>query len=120
MTRDAYIDWGGSDERMIQAMENYGRAVLKAVKAVADYITPMLEQYAKEHAPWTDRTANARQSLHAWSEELAGDVVAVYLAHGVNYGKYLELRWQGRYAIIWPTIEQHLPLISRTLKEIFA
>ena len=113
------IDWGGSDEAMLRAMENYKNAVLRAIKAVADYWSPILETYAKENGPWVDRTGNARQALHTWIEELSGDVVALYLAHGVYYGIFLERKHAGRYAIIWPTIEEHLPEIERMLKGIF-
>lgn len=115
----AWIDWGGTDERMIKAMETYAQAVLKAVRQVADYWSPVMETSAKEKAPWVDRTGNARQSLHSWVEELSGDVVALYLAHGVYYGISLERKYAGRYAIIWPTIETHLPQIEQMLKGIF-
>lgn len=115
----ASIDWGGTDEAMLRAMEHYAQAVLRAVKAVADYWQPVMETYAKENAPWVDRTGNARQSLHSWVEELSGDIVALYLAHGVYYGIFLERKYAGRNAIIWPTIAEHLTPIEQMLKGIF-
>lgn len=115
---DAYIEWRG-DEEVLRRMREYERKVLEAVKAVADYFAPIVEQYAKDNAPWTDRTANARQSLHAFTQILAEGVVALYLSHGVNYGVSLELAHQGRYAIILPALEAHYEPISRMLKGIF-
>lgn len=61
-------------------------------------------EYAQPNAPWTDRTGDARRELH-------GDVIndgqfyGITLRHGesIDYGKWLEIRWGGRYAIIMPT-----------------
>ncbi|MDQ7034353.1 MAG: hypothetical protein Q9P01_05810, partial [Anaerolineae bacterium] len=58
--------------------------------------------------------------LHAWVDELSNDTVRLYLSHGlVDYGIYLETKYAGRYAIIWPTIQRHLPEIQKMLQEIF-
>lgn len=121
MTKSARItiEWTGLAE-MDAALVRYGNAVIEAVEAVAVYFEPILEGYAKEEASWTDRTSNARQTLHSWHEVLARDVVELWLGHGMEYGKYLEQRWGGRYAIIWPTIEAHLDAIARMLQDIFA
>ena len=113
------IEWRG-DDKILQRMSEYERKVLEAVVGVADYFTPVIESYAKDNAPWTDRTGNARQSLHAFTQVLARDTVALYLAHGVNYGVFLELAHQGRYAIIMPTLEAHYTAISQMLQEIFS
>lgn len=96
----------------------YGRAVKNVIVEVANYWKPILETAAKEHAPWTDRTANARQGLQALVDELANDTVVLYLAHGVDYGIYLETKYAGRYAIIWPTISEHLPRIFAMLQSV--
>jgi hypothetical protein len=123
----------------MQQMDKYRDDVLYAVGQIATYFAPILEAHAKQHAPWTDRTSNARQALRGYKDghappspggenasdypdphDLARDVVAIYLSHGMNYGVYLEGSMQGRYAIIWPTIQEHLPAIRRMLQGIFA
>jgi hypothetical protein len=86
---------------------------------VGDYLQPILEAEAKQNALWTDRTSNARQGLQSWVDEPARGIVDVYLAHGVEYGKYLEFRWQGRYAIIFPTLEAHFTEVMQLLEDIF-
>ena len=48
-----------------------------------------LEGYAKEKAPWKDRTSHARQSIHGGVDVDDGKFV-LYLSHGVEYGRYLE------------------------------
>ena len=112
------FQWQGAD-RMVNRIGEYGEAIHFAVRQVAEYFRAVLETYAKENAPWEDRTANARQTLHALVDDLAKDVVALYLSHGVTYGLWLEIANGGKYAVIWPTIEAHLEAIAKMLKGIF-
>jgi hypothetical protein len=114
----ARVEWTGV-QRIKQGMQTYEQKVRGAIVAVAQYWAAVFEKYAKEEAPWTDRTANARQSLHAWIEELSNDTVELWLSHGMEYGVFLETRFAGRYQIIWPTIEAHLSEIHKMLKGIF-
>lgn len=119
MKAKARTEWRGL-EQMSARLDAYGQQVLTAVQMIAGYWAGVFEAYAKENAPWTDRTSNARQGLHTFTQELGKETVAVYLAHQMEYGKWLEVRWAGKYAIIWPTIEAHLPEIERMLKEVFS
>lgn len=64
-----------------------------------------LRDYAKANAPWTDQTGAARGELDT-AVEANDDELSVALFHGVEYGIWLEIRWNGRYAIIIPTIEE--------------
>ncbi len=73
-----------------------------------------MEGYSKSHAPWTDRTGHARQSLHGGVDEHSGQYV-LYLSHGVEYGIWLELAHGGNYAIVKPTADIHLPRIRQTV-----
>jgi hypothetical protein len=131
----ARIEWTG-DRQMIQAMRQYDRRVRQAIESVAQYWAAAFEAYAKRNAPWTDRTANARQSLHGYTggnaptvsitgveypdeRKLSQDTVTIFLSHGVVYGQYLETNYAGKYSIIWPTIKRHLPRVERMLQEIF-
>lgn len=112
------IEWEGVEE-MAANIQAYGDAVVRAVGQVADYFAPVMEAYAKEHGPWQDRTGNLRQTLNAFVEELSEEVVAIYLAHGMDYGLPIETRFQGRYSVIWPTIEAHLGEIEGVLHNVF-
>ncbi len=104
-----------------------------------------MEGYAKSHAPWTDRTSHARQSLHGGVDVRDGQHV-LYLSHGMEYGIWLEkgtppheikpkdkkaLFWHGAehpvkkvmhpgtksYAIVVPTVDVHLPRIRQTVTD---
>lgn len=63
-----------------------------------------VENYARSNAPWADRTGAARSGLTASVYEDAGEIV-LELAHSVDYGLWLELIQDGRFAIIMPTLE---------------
>lgn len=112
------VIWTGIPE-MQSGIRSWSEKVEQAVEQVLLYFAPVMETYAKNNAPWTDRTGNARQSLHADVEVIARQAVILYLSHGVSYGVYLEVAFAGRYAIIWPTLEQHLPQIAQMLHAIF-
>lgn len=110
--------WRGVET--VQAnMLTYATRVRLAVLAIADYLAPVLESYAKEHAPWTDRTGNARQGLQGFVEEVSQTIVDIYITHRMSYGIYLEVAHAGRFSVIWPTIQAHLPVVSEMLQQIF-
>ena len=75
-----------------------------AFRAYADTSALKLQNSARKNARWTDRTGHARQRL-------TGDALVVSngyklrLAHGVDYGIWLELAHEKRFAIIMETIE---------------
>lgn len=115
----ASIQWSGIED-MQQRLAEYGQKCHQARRAVAEYFAPVVETYAKQNAPWTDQTGNARQGLHGFVEDLSDTVTALYLAHGVDYGIFLELAHQGRYAIIMPTLESHYQAVSDMLHEVFS
>lgn len=62
------------------------------------------ENNSKRMAPWTDRTGNARNSI--FGHVVSGkDSFVGYHGIGMSYGVYLELANQGRYRVIWPTMD---------------
>lgn len=91
------ISWDATE--LIDGLSNVKQRALKAILALADIGAKKVENYAKEHRPWTDRTGDARRRLTAKSyrEE---NLLIIELAHGVPYGVYLELANAGKYAII--------------------
>ncbi len=90
-----------------------GQAATKSEAAVAMYAENAaltLQNYAREHRPWTDRTGHARQRLTG-SVARVSQGYQITLAHGVDYGKWLELAHEKRFAIIQPTIQAKSPEI---------
>lgn len=62
------------------------------------------EELMRENAPWTDHTGDARAGLNAMPYVEHPSYVIV-VAHGVDYGIYLETAHSGRFEIIRPTVE---------------
>ena len=108
------ITWTKTIESLVPAVASYEQRVMAAVVALIRSFEPRIEAYAKGNAPWTDRTGNARQTLFS-IDELAGQIVTLYLSHGMPYGKWLELCNAGRYAIVMKTLEAHYGQIKSAL-----
>src|SRR5688500_10891929 len=83
-----------------QMAAQYTQAVLHGTQRVLQEQAAEAEAWMKANAPWQDRTGAARAGLTATVE---GN--AVTLAHGVDYGLWLEIANQGRFAIIAPAID---------------
>lgn len=90
-------------EALLNNLANVEDRADAAIRMYANTGALKLESYAKENRRWTDRTGNARNRLK-------GDVLTVSngyklrLAHGVDYGIWLELAHEKRFAIIQDTI----------------
>lgn len=75
-----------------------------AIHMYAENSALQLQNYAKQNRPWTDRTSAARQRLKGYVGR-AEVGWRIYLAHGVDYGIWLELAHEKKYSIIPKTIE---------------
>jgi hypothetical protein len=106
------------DTSRFKSAKEMDRKLNRAIFGVARYWDGRVESHAKQHAPWSDRTTNARSGLSAEAVKLSSSVFAIILSHAVTYGIYLETRWNERYAIILPTIRTYAPKVMRTLNKI--
>lgn len=88
---------------LISSITQMGSKVDAAVGKYAEDSAEMLEDYAKLNRKWTDRSGDARRSLKGSSRRVTKGY-QLELAHGVNYGLWLELANEKHYAIIQPTI----------------
>lgn len=75
-------------------------AVLMYAKTKAD----QLQEYMKANKKWQDVTGAAKASLKGLVSVPKEHQVRITLAHGVNYGIWLELAHEMNYAIVRPTI----------------
>lgn len=83
-----------------------------AIHMYAETAAQKLQGSARQHAPWTDRTGHARQRLTCTVEGVEKGYQLV-LAHGVDYGKWLELAHEKRFATIEPSIKREGPSILK-------
>ena len=79
-----------------------------------------IEGKMKLNRPWTDRTGMAKALLTAKVSQPNDDTVRITLAHGVEYGIWLELANEKNYAIIAPTIEEEGPRIVSDLNNLMS
>lgn len=96
----------------------------KEVKAMAvlnlhgDTVSKDMESYAKSNRPWTDRTGEARKRLKGNKKNM-GNVIRCEISHGVDYGIFLEMYNERRFAILDPTIKVIGPKAVNGLDKIF-
>ena len=93
-----------------------------AIRMYAEQGAEMLRDSAQENRRWTDRTGQARQRLNGYVGKIA-EGYRITLAHGVDYGLWLELANEKKYSIIPPTIEyvgtfEILPGFERLLERL--
>lgn len=79
-----------------------------------------LEGKMKLNRPWTDRTNMAKMTLSARVSQPDIKTVRITLAHGVDYGIWLELAHEKKYAIIAPTIREESPRVVEDLKNLMS
>lgn len=74
----------------------------------------------KANRPWTDRTNMAKTLLNAKVSQPDKNTIRITLAHGVDYGIWLELAHGKNYAIIAPTIREEGPRIIEDLGDLMS
>ena len=79
-----------------------------------------LQSKMKVNRPWTDRTGLAKTLLNAKVSQPSLTIVRITLAHGVNYGIWLELAHEKNYAIIAPTIREEGPRVVEDLNNLMS
>lgn len=106
MTAGSGFVWIKSPEDVWpEGVRQYLASINAGVEAIANRWAPEIQNWMRDNAAWTDRTGNARQSLHTEVFNLTSEI-ALMLAHGVEYGIHLELGFSGRYAIIGPALDE--------------
>lgn len=79
-----------------------------------------IQSKMKQNRPWTDRTGMAKALLTAKVSQPNKNIVRITLAHGVDYGIWLELAHEKNYAIIAPTVKDEGPRIVSDLNDLMS
>ena len=106
------------DSDLRSGLTAFGPAVEAALRIYAETAAKDFESYAKANRPWTDRTGRARQSLNGYVENLPNGV-RINIAHGVDYGQFLEFAHEKKYAILEPTVRLKANDVLKGLREMF-
>lgn len=104
--------------RNLRTFDQRYRATVRTVLARQAEIT---EGRLKSEHPWQNRTGAAEAGLKADVLE-NGQAFILRAAHSVPYGRYLESRFQGRYAVLRPVLRTQWPravhAVARAVREV--
>lgn len=92
-------------EALMKSLTGMDSKMWAALEIYADTSAQLLESSAKDNARWENRTGEARRRLRGSSGRVAKGF-QLTLAHGVDYGIFLELAMEKRYSIIPETIDR--------------
>jgi len=105
---DFKMDFGD----MLSGLADFSSKAEIAMSMYVDTAALTLQDYMRDKAPWTDRTGQARQRLTAKAQRVSKGY-RIALAQGVDYGVFLELAHEKRFAIIQPTITAKGPEVMK-------
>lgn len=91
---------------LLKGLSELDEKVAKASEVYANSAGTKMTNYAKEKAPWTDRTGNSRQTIDS-NVEKKGNTTEIQIRGNTPHFKYLELAHEKKHAILWPTIQRH-------------
>lgn len=109
MASDMTVHWNAED--LVTALNKLDRAFTSreygGLLMLMQTAATKMERWAKQNAIWTDRTGHARQRLTGQAYWEDANIVVAAIAHQVDYGIWLELAHQRKYAILEKAIEEH-------------
>lgn len=104
---------------LVNGMTQFKSKADIAIEMFANTAAKTMETDAKEQAKWENRTGRARQSLMGYVTKENAHTIRVNLAHGVDYGLWLELAHEKRFAIVEPIIRLSSPYIMKDFEGMF-
>lgn len=91
--------------------------IAAAVHMRAQTEAARIQGHMQARRPWTDQTGQAKRTL-ATEASRDGTRVLITLSHGVEYGRWLEIRWNRRYAIVHPTLATQGPRVMQNMRNL--
>lgn len=92
-------------QKLLEALGGMETQAQASLRKYADSSAKKLESYAKRNARWKNHTGDARRRMKGDVLQVSGGY-KLRLAHGVNYGIFLEMANERKFAIIEETIER--------------
>ena len=91
------------DKRLRKNAANFDRNVRNNVAVLVDRHAAITTGWLKQNARWTDRTGAARGGIFAVANR-GIKYEEIFMAYSVNYGIWLEIANDRKYAIITPAM----------------
>lgn len=117
MSDGCKIDMKGLEENM-KKLKQFTPKLKAALALDAQNIASEMEQWAKQNIVWKDRTSHARQFLKTTVTWKNSNELMIAISHHVDYGVYLELCNEGKYAILEKSIQEYVPQFQKGWKKI--
>lgn len=98
----------------------FDKTMQAQLKVVGSTISKNMETYAKANHPWTNRTYSAQNKLRG-SYEVNDNTLDISIAHGVDYGYYLETRadFDGKYKILEKARDSEISNFKGMIRNLF-
>lgn len=103
--------------RVLANLDRWRDKRMAGVQGVGMIIAAEAAKKSKANRPWKDDTHNAKQGLYGkfrWE----GTQGIIEHGHRVNYGVWLELAHDGKYAILEKTLNELSPEFRNRVKQI--
>lgn len=97
-------------EELKKCLESLPANIQKDLIAYGNTSAASLQGEAQKTRPWKDHTADARKRIKGYCTPVDTGI-RIYLAHGVEYGVYLEFANEKKYAVIYPVLRRKGPEI---------
>ncbi|WP_443660491.1 hypothetical protein [Clostridium algidicarnis] len=117
MSDGCKIDMKGLEENM-KKLKQFTPKLKAALALDARNIASEMEQWAKQNIVWKDRTAHARLFLKSTVTWKNSNELMIAISHHVDYGVYLELCNEGKYAILEKSIQEYVPEFQKGWEKI--
>lgn len=87
------------ERQALAGVERYRRRLEQTIYTTAQEIAREVTAWEKANHPWQNRTGEAERTIHCIAVQ-EGPLIGLENRHIVFYGKFLELRNEGRFAIL--------------------
>lgn len=111
------VDLTFDNEIVLQNIQGLEGRVRQQVNVLGNATGQKMQSFAQENAPWTDRTGDARQLLK-YKSTMDKNGVTVSIFHQVEYGLWLEVAHNEKYAILKNSRDAILPEFIEAIKHI--
>lgn len=113
------LDITGIDEVMGN-LKDFPRKLKAALVLDAQNIAAEMEIWAKENKPWENQTGDAVKFLKSHVKWTNTSTLMVALSHHVEYGVYLELANECKYAILEEAMRKYTPQFMEGWKKVIS
>lgn len=106
-------------ESIKAGLDNFQKNMLAKVAAVSELGAKQFEEYAKKNKIWENRTSDAWKYMTGAVTRIENGF-RINLSHGVDYGIWLELAKNKKYAILEPTVRLMSPNVLANFKQLLS